>query len=381
VTHVTPEVSSRIVALARAARSLLSSPTIFPQTWPRRRPQRPSPSSRRLQHARGVGMSRPMPHVIPLTLAQQEVDQGTAPPESPGLFFKFPQKSQRIYLAAQMLDILSTPLPPTLPPSPPASRAASPAPGSKRKPDPSSSSDLDAAKRPRTSSIVDRSQHQSSQPSSHLSHGQPFQVPPPPTHYSATSRPSRTEPCEDGEVREEPVAGARGSSAPFPRPLQRRPKFSIKVGDTMHDKYRNAGRMLKYSGDARFWSTFPPSHKEYRPLSKPPPVDSSYHRDAQLMARLELLDALICFTYALWCKDYARDAKNVETWKTAIPFLAWCKNKWTKEATIDNDDELALSGLMYVQTWSAYLKLTLGTACGLTQPFEQGFCHRSSSTL
>lgn len=59
------------------------------------------------------------------------------------------------------------------------------------------------------------------------------------------------------------------SQVPIRRP--RRGRQPVAYWDGIHDQYHRYGRMLKYSGDARFWSTFPPSHKEYRPLPSPPP--------------------------------------------------------------------------------------------------------------
>lgn len=105
--------------------------------------------------------------------------------------------------------------------------------------------------------------------------------------------------------------------------------------------------MLKYSGDARFWSTYSPSHKEYRPLQEPPPLNSSYHKHGGLIARLELVDALVCFTYSIWARDYSRKACNKDTWTTIEAFLTWCKSKWHAEDAI-NDAEKAFLGLIYM---------------------------------
>ena len=254
-----------------------------------------------------------------------------------------------------MIGDLPTPLPPTLPPSPPASRAASPAVGFKRKSN--SVSDSDAVKRPRTSSISERP-HQyhlhlpppPSQQSSHQTHYQSQ----PPSQTPSLSRPastplaSRTEPCEDGEVREEPavsVPAARGATLDVPIRRPKKGKVSLRHLDVLHDKYHNAGRMLKYSGDARFWSTYPPSHREYRPLQDPPPLTSPYHKHGGLIARLELIDALVCFTYSIWSRDFGRRICLKDTWKTIEGFLAWCKHKWQSDEGI-TDAEKAFLGLM-----------------------------------
>ncbi|KAF8893987.1 hypothetical protein BD779DRAFT_1669497 [Infundibulicybe gibba] len=247
----------------------------------------------------------------------------------------------------EILGNIPPPLPPTLPPSPPASRASSPTPSYKRKSD--SQSDRDHSKRPRTNSFSRPFHHQQHQP-------------PPPTQHlrMPTSAPAfnpRNEPCEDGEVREEPVASsssllpppevaiASSSRVPIRRPKRGKP--TLRHYDSLHDKYHNAGRMLKYSGDARFWSTYPASHKEYRPLADPPPVGSPYHIHGGLIARLELLDALVCFTYSIWNKDYSRRICNKDTWSTVDAFLIWCKQKWQTEDGI-NESEKAFLGLIWM---------------------------------
>jgi len=116
--------------------------------------------------------------------------------------------------------------------------------------------------------------------------------------------------------------------------------------DELHDKYHNAGRTLKYSGDTRFWSTYPPTHKEYRPLADPPPPNSLYHKYGGLIARIELLDALVCFAYALWTKDYSRKTCNKDTWTTIAAFLSWCKSKWLAQENAIDEAEKTFIGLM-----------------------------------
>lgn len=213
-------------------------------------------------------------------------------------------------------------------------------PGTKRKAD--LKVDHDAVKRPRTGSF------------SQIPRQQPETLPP--LRFGSSPRPhlARAEPCEDGEVREEPPCPARGP-APTRNPLVssnvpvRRPKRGMPSSrhfDSLHDHYHAAGRKLKYSGDARFWSTFPPTHKEYRPLADPPAPNSPYHKFGGQIAKLELVDALVCFTYALWSRDYRQRICNTENWKTFEAFLTWCKGKWQEDTT--SETEKAFLGLMYV---------------------------------
>ncbi|KAJ2925139.1 hypothetical protein H1R20_g11966, partial [Candolleomyces eurysporus] len=160
---------------------------------------------------------------------------------------------------------------------------------------------------------------------------------------------------EEGEVREEPSVPVQAPSIPAPPkaaldvPIRRpkRGKLGLRHFDNLHDIYHSQGRMLKYSGDARFWSTYPPTHREYRPLADPPPPNSPYHKHGGLIARLELVDALICFTYSIWNRDYGRRACNKETWATIEAFLIWCKQKWQAEEGI-NDAEKAFIGLIWM---------------------------------
>ncbi|KAF9012442.1 hypothetical protein BDQ17DRAFT_1343898, partial [Cyathus striatus] len=105
--------------------------------------------------------------------------------------------------------------------------------------------------------------------------------------------------------------------------------------------------MLKYSGDARFWSTYAPSHREFRPLANPPAPGSPYHKHGGLIARLELVDALVCFAYSIWNRDYCRRQCNRDTWRTIEAFLSWCKQKWHVEDAI-NDAEKAFLGLIWM---------------------------------
>jgi len=205
------------------------------------------------------------------------------------------------------------------------------------------------SKRPRVSGLPEK-------PSSH--HHNHYHPPPPAqVHKSSNPVPSfnlRPEPSEDGEVREDttaltprgPAPAVLSTTVPVRRPRRGRPALAF--FDEMHDIYHKYGRMLKYSGDARFWSTYPATHKEYRPLASPPPPNSPYHKHGGLIARLELVDALVCFTYSLWSRDFSRKSCFRETWSTIEAFLGWCKNKWMAEIDTIGDREKALLGLIWM---------------------------------
>jgi hypothetical protein len=80
-------------------------------------------------------------------------------------------------------------------------------------------------------------------------------------------------------------------------------------------------------------------------LANPPPPNSPYYKHGGLIARLELLDALVCFTYSIWNRDYCRRYCSRETWYTIEAFLVWCKQKWQAEEGTP-DAEKAFLGLM-----------------------------------
>ncbi|KAJ7594413.1 hypothetical protein C8J56DRAFT_436736 [Mycena floridula] len=252
---------------------------------------------------------------------------------------------QQLLKNLAILSSLDDPLPSALPPSPPASRSTSPVPGIKRRSE--TIAVQDHAKRPRTGSFPNN--NHSSQSSSSL--------PPAPSpviqlRVSGSTPSQRPEPCEDGEVREDLVSTSRTaapasnsviSNVPVRRPKRGLP--STRHFDYLHDYYHGAGRKLKYSGDARFWSTFPPTHKEYRPLANPPPSSSPYHLHGGLIAKIELVHALVCFTYSLWSKDFKQRSCSKDTWKTIEGFLQWCRSKWQVQDNMP-EAEKAFFGLI-----------------------------------
>ena len=116
------------------------------------------------------------------------------------------------------------------------------------------------------------------------------------------------------------------------------------IFDELYDKYHGYGRMLKYSGDRRLLSTFHTKNPTYIALPDPPPPQSPYHKYGNLIARLELIDALVDFVYAIWAKDYSRK-RSRGNWSSIEAFLVYCKRKWQVEDGAD-EREKALSGLM-----------------------------------
>ncbi|KAI0071723.1 hypothetical protein K474DRAFT_1668713, partial [Panus rudis PR-1116 ss-1] len=116
------------------------------------------------------------------------------------------------------------------------------------------------------------------------------------------------------------------TSLPVRRP--RRGKQSQAYFEALHDKYHAWGRRFKFSGERRMWSSYLPSHPKFIRLRKPPPPGSMYHKHGNVIARLELLTSLICFTYALWCKDVGKGHCNVNSWISWEPFRDMVKQEW-----------------------------------------------------
>lgn len=131
---------------------------------------------------------------------------------------------------------------------------------------------------------------------------------------------------------------------PVRRP--RRGKQTREDYEQYYEKYHSRARILKYSGERRFQSTYPPHHKQYSPHPDPPAPGTPYHTHGGLMSRLELMEALLHFVFALWCRDYAVDGCQSKNWNSVTSFLAFCKQKWKQENT--GARESAFEGLMSV---------------------------------
>lgn len=244
------------------------------------------------------------------------------------MFFTLARQTPPSHVIArlQLLSDTALPLPASLP-SPPPSRSSSPVPGSKRRQDP----DLDDphTKKPRTGRV-------SATPRPTPSSSAPRAGP-------STSH-SRYDTSEDGELVEDlpPSSGTQSQSfVPVRRP--RRSKDDIDFPG-LHRKYQALGRDFKFSGDARVNSTYPSRHPNYRPLRKPPPAATKYHKHANILARLELIEGLMCFAYAFWCSDTARGKPSPADWRTMTSFMTFCKMHWPMSA--GDDREKAISGLV-----------------------------------
>ena len=134
------------------------------------------------------------------------------------------------------------------------------------------------------------------------------------------------------------------SNVPVRRP--RRRLVSTEYWGQMYTKYQAEGVRLKYSAKARIDSTYPSTDSRFRALSNPPPAGTAYHKFGHLMARLEYLDALLCFTYALWCIDMANTACYRQNWPLVLKLVEQVKAQWRND---DGEDwERAFHGVMYV---------------------------------
>ncbi|KAI5123907.1 hypothetical protein M0805_005723 [Coniferiporia weirii] len=235
---------------------------------------------------------------------------------------------EQLLKGLQIIGTIPAPLPPELPPSPPASRSASPAPtqaasSSKRKLD--AHGDVDGTKRPRMVKhlpTLGSAPTPSSSASSSTS---------PPADAPSGLKTNRT---HEADIISSAPAAASAAGDTSSRSLTvyepvRRPRHGIEGVDfrQLHKHYYQHARMFKYSGEARFLSTFPQTHPHYRPLRVPPAQGSPYHTHGGLMALLEALEALLCFVYAAWCQDHNCSGFN-DAWESIPSYLHWCKGKW-----------------------------------------------------
>ncbi|KZT67180.1 hypothetical protein DAEQUDRAFT_406548 [Daedalea quercina L-15889] len=280
------------------------------------------------------------------------------------------RKIQRVLLTGtlQALGDLTTALPPTLP-SPRTQHPTQATARPKRKLE-DVATDEPHFKKPRTTPTA-------AQPAS----GRP-PVPLFPQSRSGTQAPasSATTPSdatEDGEVREGlPIyrnSIAVVSNVPVRRPRRRTVPQSY--WEEMYSKYQAEGARLKYSAKARIDSTYPSTDSRFRSLSNPPPAGTAYHKFGHLMARLEYVDALLCFTYALWCSDMANNACYRQNWPLVLKLVEQVKAQWRGD---DGEDwEKAFHGLIclveaYIhgRKWRFNLQLTTRDSNRLLQRLQ-----------
>ncbi|KAI1796347.1 hypothetical protein LXA43DRAFT_615357, partial [Ganoderma leucocontextum] len=249
-----------------------------------------------------------------------------APP--PHTFLHSPLTREQLLRSLEILGPQSHPLPFELPPSPPASRESSPAPGTKRRHEPDSEPPHN--KKPRTSSSSSTSRPQ---------------LPSRPVPIPSSSR---HEPSEDGEVKEEP-SESRGFTpitfpANFPVHRPRRGVLPASEWDSIYEKCFVNGRMLKHSAYARVAAAHPTTSKDYKALHVTLDPNSPYAKHSLLMARLELVDSLLHFVYGLWGKENAVRMCYRASWRTVEEAISKTEAKWQAESR--DDREKAFLGLI-----------------------------------
>ncbi|KIY67169.1 hypothetical protein CYLTODRAFT_454718 [Cylindrobasidium torrendii FP15055 ss-10] len=167
-----------------------------------------------------------------------------------------------------------------------------------------------------------------------------------PPSTSKRARPDRPSQIEEGELSEDASGIHRLDPSSYTaihrirRGIPPTSQFSA-----LHIAVHNSARRLKYSGDSRFLSSHAPSNREYRPLANPPPTNSAYYKHSAIIARIEQVDALIRFSYALWAKDYSRPNQYDDSWNTMKDYHAFCRSRWQSEGA-SSDAEKAILGLI-----------------------------------
>ncbi|KAJ8480883.1 hypothetical protein ONZ51_g6354 [Trametes cubensis] len=242
---------------------------------------------------------------------------------------------EQLLKGLQILGPVSAPLPPDLPPSPPASRESSPALGLKRRHD--SDPENGRSKKPRVAPPSSSSRPRTNSQSR--------------AAPAATPSSSRHEPSEDGEVKEESSSSHTSLPTGFPSFMPvRRPRRGDNIPtsdwDAVYEKCFANARKLRFSALARVAAAHPSTSKEYRPLRNPPHPNSSYAKHSLLMARLELIDSALHFVYGLWCKDYSVRTCYRAAWRTVDAFMKPTKSKVAGES--HDEREKAFIGLLHM---------------------------------
>lgn len=142
-----------------------------------------------------------------------------------------------------------------------------------------------------------------------------------------------------------PVHQAIQAPMPIVRP-RRRLERSNDIWSRKAAEYRELARKLKFSGEAHNAASFTPNSSSYKALRNPPPPGDPYHQHMSLMARLELVDSLVCFAYSLWLSDYSARSCNTLAWRSSVPLINVVSQLWTTDAV--DEREKCFNGLVYV---------------------------------
>ncbi|KAF8510553.1 hypothetical protein BU17DRAFT_97948 [Hysterangium stoloniferum] len=222
-------------------------------------------------------------------------------------------------------------LPHTLPTSPPTSRISSPAPSpsARRKlpPDANSSAEQSASKRPRTS-LQQTDVHQSVPPEALPSKAAVHPHPHPSPRNEEDVRPVASMSVAPPPAAILATAPTPGGPEPVSFP-HRRGKPNAADFTRFHERYSANGKYLKYSAEIRGQA----GQDHQRKLNSPPAPGSAYAVNASLFSRIEAVDALLNFTYAMWCKDMVENKCHHGLWDTIDQFLKWVRIRWETSET------------------------------------------------
>ncbi|KZS98573.1 hypothetical protein SISNIDRAFT_492822 [Sistotremastrum niveocremeum HHB9708] len=197
----------------------------------------------------------------------------------------------------KILGPITNPLPATLPPSPPASRSASPVHHRKRKSDDSDSS-------------------------------------------ASGSEPKRARLSSSDEIASPPTPRKQ---FPVKRPRRGKEAFVSKK-DHLQEKYIEQGRLLKRSSEARVNAHLPPSNPAFVKIRNPPPPGSNYAVHARILTRLEALDSVLCFAFAQWQRELSTRPDEA-WWSNSSAYFETARRSWKEVALSQDARDLALYNL------------------------------------
>jgi hypothetical protein len=142
-----------------------------------------------------------------------------------------------------------------------------------------------------------------------------------------------------------PAAGKDAALAFVP---MRRPRRSKPTPDTfsrMWERISGDAHKLKFSGEARYFSTHPPASSDYRPLPEGYTPSDSYRLHGGIISRLELLESLLGYAYITWLRDMTSGKCQYDKWKGVLDMLVLSKRHWGGEQG-SREGEGAYLGLM-----------------------------------